>query len=59
MYKKTVFKNPINQIYFKDIIYGDLPDGLVVDYALPMQGAQVGSLMEELRSHMPCSAAKK
>lgn len=30
MYKKTVFKNPINQIYFKDIIYGDLPDGLVV-----------------------------
>ena len=32
---------------------GDLPGGPVVKISLPVQGVQVRSLVEELRSHMP------
>ena len=31
----------------------------MVKTALPMRGAKVQSLVEELRSHMPCGMAKK
>ena len=36
---------------------GDLPGSPAVDSALPLQGAQVQSLVEELRSHLPYGAA--
>ena len=34
-------------------------DSAVVKTVLPMQGARVGDLVRELRSHMPCSTAQK
>ena len=38
----------------------DFPSGSVVKTPkLPMQGAQVQSLVGEVRSHMPCGVAKK
>ena len=37
---------------------GGFPGGPVVDSALSLQGAQVQSLVRELRSHMPHGAAK-
>ena len=40
-------------------ITGDFPGGPVVKTALPLQGAQVRSLVGELGSHMPRSTAKK
>ena len=38
---------------------GDFPGGPVVETVLPMQGAEVQSLVRELTSHMPWYAAKK
>ena len=39
---------------------GDFPGGPKVKTStLPMQAAQVPSLIRELRSHMPCGTAKK
>ena len=35
------------------------PGGPAVKTVLPLQGARVRSLARELRSHMPCGAAKK
>ena len=37
----------------------DFPGGPVVETALPVQGAEVQSLVRELTSHMPWYAAKK
>ena len=37
----------------------DFSGGPVVDSAHPLQGARVRSLVGELRSHTPCSVAKK
>ena len=37
---------------------GNLPGGLVVKMPLPMQGAQVPSMVGEIRYHMPCGMAK-
>ena len=38
---------------------GDFPGGPVVDSMLPVQGVWFPSLVGELRSHVPCSVAKK
>ena len=46
-------------IFFKDAIYRDFPGGPGVKTALPLQGAQVQSLVGKLRSHMPCGVAQK
>ena len=35
----------------------DFPGGALVKTVLPMQGARVGDLVRELRSHMPYSTA--
>ena len=37
---------------------GELPGGPGVENELPLQGAQVQSLVGELRSHVPCSVAQ-
>ena len=37
----------------------DFPGGPVVKTALPLQGAQVRSLVRELKSHLPRGAAKE
>ena len=48
------------EIYFKICIHQDFPDSPVVKTVeLPMRGAQVWSLVRELRSHMLCGVAKK
>ena len=47
--------------YFRgrDIELRDFSAGPVVKTLLPVQGAWVRSLVEELRSHMLCGVAKK
>lgn len=42
-----------------DVRGRDFPGSPVVKTALPLRGAQVQSLVVELRSHMPQSAAPK
>ena len=54
-----VHKLYLNKVDLKKKRFGDFSCGPVVKTALPLQGAQVQSLVRELRSRMLRGAAKK
>ena len=55
--KKRCHESPYGKFKIKS--NWDFPGGPAAKTALPMQRAQVRSLVQELRSHMLLSAAKK